>query len=270
MIGDLEHECPPTFWCGERRQVLKSWKSVNQWSSWVLQWTGTWESWYVIIFILILIMCCFSALLYNSETTKLCIIILITSVWEGGRMKSIWIPFFILSHFPLNARKKHLNDGSYQCDVRCFWNVNSSRNSFLCRISNMCWAVLSLGLVLQRCLLQLFLLVPSDLCPPRALRLTCHPQHPPLLSHQTSRETETEASGEQSQGWTSRTHERVIAFPCSGTKEREKCFSVLCKYHIIGQGSHKASLNEIMSDYQLQPSHWLLLRGFETGDWSRK
>ena len=64
----------------------------------------------------------------------------------------------------------------------------------------MCWAVLSLGLVFQRCLLQLFLLVPGDLCPPRALRLTRHPQHPPLLRHQTSRETQTEASGEQSQG----------------------------------------------------------------------
>ena len=80
----------------------------------------------------------------------------------------------------------------------------------------MCRQVCSMGPVFQRHLLQLFLLVnntktpvsvslstvqvPSDLCPPGSLRLSRHPQHPPLLSYQESRETQTEASGQQGEG----------------------------------------------------------------------
>ena len=80
----------------------------------------------------------------------------------------------------------------------------------------MCGQVCSMGPVFQRHLLQLFLLVnntktpvsvrlstvqvPSDLCPPGPLRLPRHPQHPSLLGHQESGETQTETSGQQGEG----------------------------------------------------------------------
>ena len=66
-----------------------------------------------------------------------------------------------------------------------------------------------MDLVFQRRLLQLFLLVPSDLCPSGSLCLPRHPQHPPLLSHQESRETQAETPGQQSEGGAGRTDERV-------------------------------------------------------------
>ena len=73
-----------------------------------------------------------------------------------------------------------------------------------------------MDLVFQRRLLQLFLLVPSDLRPPGALRVPRHPQHPPLLRHQEGRETQAEAAGQQSEGRAGGDYEGVSYTPNTG------------------------------------------------------